>query len=56
MEDYIQQSEGASLIKCGSSVKLASSANSYLQNDFHLQNIISDILSKETDLPLIKII
>ncbi len=32
MENYIQQSEGASLIKRGSFINLASYANYYLQN------------------------
>jgi hypothetical protein len=34
MENYIQQSEGASLIKHGSFIDLASCANWYLQNVF----------------------
>ncbi len=32
MEKYIQQSEGACLIKCGSFIDLVSYANYYLQN------------------------
>ncbi len=43
MENYIQQSEGPCLIKHGSFINLASSTNKYLQNDFYLQNIVSDI-------------
>jgi hypothetical protein len=34
MENYIQQNEGTSLMKCGSFIDLASCANQYLQGDF----------------------
>ncbi len=43
MENYIQQSKGACLIKASSFIDFASSANQYLQNGFYLQNIIYDI-------------
>ncbi len=34
MENYIQQNEGASLMKRGSFIDLASHTNKYLQNEF----------------------
>jgi hypothetical protein len=41
MENYIQQNEGAFLIKRSSLIGLASYTNEYLQCGFYLQNIVS---------------
>ncbi len=45
MENYVQQSEGTSLMKHGSFIDLASYAKKYLQDNFYLQNIVSDIIT-----------
>jgi hypothetical protein len=45
MENYIQESEGASLIKHGLFIDVASHANLYLQNEFIYKIFVSDIFA-----------